>query len=228
MTLEELRAAVDEDRLVLPPVARRAHVRAALHARARSPSRPGSSSSFLTASRRALGLPVPDPDGGVFGETDLEAAARHAAPARPASPTRRRSRSRACSARAWPATPRRPARCRAARSSSRASTSYELAHRYRAVAEQLMPLAGPWLEHVFALHLRQVLRRTRVTQEQRRTGRLDGTQEAAVAFADLVGFTGLGETVPLEELGGRRRRLARLAAERSSRPCASSSRSATR
>ena len=38
---------------------------------------------------------------------------------------------------------------------------YELAHRYRAVAEQLMPLAGPWLEHVFALHLQQACAATR-------------------------------------------------------------------
>ena len=41
---------------------------------------------------------------------------------------------------------------------------YELAHRYQAVAEQLMPLAGPWLEHVFALHLQQVLRSDALTQ----------------------------------------------------------------
>ena len=47
---------------------------------------------------------------------------------------------------------------------------YELAQRYRAVAEQLMPLAGPWLEHVFALHLQQVLRSDALTQEQRRSG----------------------------------------------------------
>ena len=78
---------------------------------------------------------------------------------------------------------------------------YELAHRYRAVAEQLMPLAGPWLEHVFALHLQQVLRSDALTQEQRRAGKLDDTQQAVIAFADLVGFTALGESVPVEELG---------------------------
>ena len=90
---------------------------------------------------------------------------------------------------------------------------YELAHRYRAVAEQLMPLAGPWLEHVFALHLQQVLRSDALTQEQRRSGRLDDTQEAVIAFADLVGFTELGESVPVEELGSVAGRLSRLAGE---------------
>jgi adenylate cyclase len=90
---------------------------------------------------------------------------------------------------------------------------YELAHRYRAVGEQLMPLAGPWLEHVFALHLQQVLRSDALTQEQLRSGRLDDTQEAVVAFADLVGFTELGESVPVEELGSVAGRLTQLAAE---------------
>ena len=90
---------------------------------------------------------------------------------------------------------------------------YELAHRYRAVAEQLMPLAGPWLEHVFALHLQQVLRSDALTQEQRRAGKLDDTQEAVVAFADLVGFTELGESVPVEELGSVAGRLSCLAGE---------------
>ena len=90
---------------------------------------------------------------------------------------------------------------------------YELAHRYRAVAEQLMPLAGPWLEHVYALHLQQVLRSDALTQEQRRAGKLDDTQEAVIAFADLVGFTELGESVPVEELGSVAGRLSRLAGE---------------
>ena len=90
---------------------------------------------------------------------------------------------------------------------------YELAHRYRAVAEQLMPLAGPWLEHVFALHLQQVLRSDALTQEQRRAGKLDDTQHAVIAFADLVGFTELGESVPVEELGSVAGRLSRLAGE---------------
>ena len=90
---------------------------------------------------------------------------------------------------------------------------YELAHRYRAVAEQLMPLAGPWLEHVFALHLQQVLRSDALTQEQRRAGKLDDTQEAVIAFADLVGFTELGESVPVEELGSVAGRLSQLAGE---------------
>jgi adenylate cyclase len=76
-----------------------------------------------------------------------------------------------------------------------------------------MPLAGPWLEHVFALHLQQVLRSDALTHEQRRSGRLLDQQQAVVAFADLVGFTELGEQVTVDELGSVAGRLSRLASE---------------
>jgi adenylate cyclase len=88
---------------------------------------------------------------------------------------------------------------------------HELAVRLEAVSKTLLPLAGPWLEHVFALHLREALRQDVVTAEQMATGRMDSGREYAVAFADLVGFTELGETIPVEELGSVAGRLSRLA-----------------
>jgi adenylate cyclase len=57
-----------------------------------------------------------------------------------------------------------------------------------------------------------VLRRDAVTQEQRRAGRV-GVQDCVVAFADVVGFTELGESVGLEELGGIAGSLAKLAGD---------------
>ena len=45
------------------------------------------------------------------------------------------------------------------------------------------------------------------------SGKLADTFETAVVFADLVGFTELGETVPVAELGGLAGRLSRLAGE---------------
>ena len=97
---------------------------------------------------------------------------------------------------------------------------YELAHRYRVVAEQLMPLAGPWLEHVFALHLQQVLRSDALTQEQRRTGRLDDTQEA-VSPSPTWWLHRARRELPVEELGSVAGRLSRLAGEAASRPSSS-------
>jgi adenylate cyclase len=88
---------------------------------------------------------------------------------------------------------------------------HELAARLEAISKTLLPLAGPWLEHVFALHLREALRQEAVTAEQMATGRLDAGRATAVAFADLVGFTELGETIPVEELGSVAGRLSKLA-----------------
>jgi adenylate cyclase len=88
---------------------------------------------------------------------------------------------------------------------------HELAARLEAISKTLLPLAGPWLEHVFALHLREALRQEAVTAEQMATGRLDAGRSTAVAFADLVGFTELGETIPVEELGSVAGRLSKLA-----------------
>ena len=212
MQLGELRRVVAEDKLVLAPVAQ------ALSSEARYTAREiaeqaGVELEFLTASRRALGLPVPHPDERVYGEQDLEATklgtqhreagfadedALEVARVLGQGMARYAEATRALVARTF---------------IEPGLDEYELAHRYRAAAEQLMPLAGPWLEHVFALHLQQVLRSDALTQEQRRAGRLDDTQEAVIAFADLVGFTELGESVPVEELGSVAGRLSRLAGE---------------
>jgi adenylate cyclase len=87
----------------------------------------------------------------------------------------------------------------------------ELAGRLEAATELLLPLAGPWLEYVFSLHLREVLRQDVVTAEQLASGNLGEARDCAVAFADIVGFTELGETIPSEELGSVAGRLSRLA-----------------
>jgi adenylate cyclase len=212
MDVEELRRVVAEDKLVLAPVARALSSEARYTAREIS-EQAGVELEFLTASRRALGLPVPADDERAYGDKDLEAArlgTRHrqvgfddddaieVARVLGQGMARYAEATRALVARTF---------------IEPGLNEYELAHRYRVVAEQLMPLAGPWLEHVFALHLQQVLRTDALTQEQRRAGRLDDTQEAVIAFADLVGFTELGESVPVEELGSVAGRLSRLAGE---------------
>jgi adenylate cyclase len=85
-----------------------------------------------------------------------------------------------------------------------------VAARYAAAAQALLPTLGPTLEHAFALHLRELLRGDTIDAATLRTGSLAGTEQLAVAFADLVGFTSLGESAPLEELSGVAGRLGEL------------------
>src|SRR3954447_22993758 len=212
MSVEELRRVVAEDKLVLAPVTRTLGSESRYSAREIA-ERAGVDLEFLAASRRALGLPTPGDDERVYGEKDLETTqlgtahrqvgfddedALEVARVLGQGMARYAEATRALVARTF---------------IEPGLDEYELAHRYRAAAEQLMPLAGPWLEHVFALHLQQVLRSDALTQEQRRAGKLDDTQQAVIAFADLVGFTELGESVPVEELGNVAGRLSRLAGE---------------
>jgi adenylate cyclase len=209
-TPEALRRDVEEDRLVLAPVSRTLSSEAQYTA-AEVAERAGVPLDLLLGTWRALGLPVPSTDARLYGDKDVEAARLgmlHRQAGFPEEDALEVARVLGQGmARYAEAT-----RTLVARTFIEPGLDeYELAHRYAAVAERLMPLAGPWLEHVFALHLQQVLRNDAVTQEQRRTGRLDGTQEAVVAFADLVGFTELGESLPVEALGGVAGRLSRLA-----------------
>jgi adenylate cyclase len=210
--LEELRRIVAEDKLVLAPVSR------ALSSEVRYTAREVAERAevpleLLLATWRALGLPVPNERDRLYGDKDVEAA-RLGAMHRQAGFADEDALDVARVLGQGMARYAEATRTLVANTFIEPGMDeYALAHRYAAVAGQLMPLAGPWLEHVFALHLQQVLREDALTQEQRRTGRLDGTQEAVIAFADLVGFTELGESLPVEELGGVAGRLSRLAGE---------------
>lgn len=79
-------------------------------------------------------------------------------------------------------------------------TELDLARRFDELTKALLPDVGPLLDHAFRVHLRQQLRHVAI--DVNGIGSVDADGEiAAVAFADLVGFTQLGEEVPPEELG---------------------------
>jgi adenylate cyclase len=209
---EELERAVAEDRLMLLPVER------VLTAEARYSAREISEESGLDleefhAYRRALGLAVPDPDERVYGETDLEAARlgrRFRDAGFPEEESLEVTRVLGLGMAAYV----EAMRALVAQTFLEAGADeHALAHRYETVARELLPLVGPWLEHAFVLHLRELLRNDALTREQLDTGRVGISQDTAVAFADLVGFTALGETIPSEELGGLAGRLSALTSE---------------
>jgi adenylate cyclase len=89
----------------------------------------------------------------------------------------------------------------------------DLAERFAYAASQLSPTLGPLITNLLTLHLRQMAEGEAISAAERIGGRLPGSREIAVCFADLVGFTRLGEEVPPDELGRLASRLEALATE---------------
>jgi adenylate cyclase len=88
----------------------------------------------------------------------------------------------------------------------------EAAKRYAAIARATAPGFAFVLQHLFNLHLRDQLRADVLGSEDT-IDLLSGKRELAVCFADLIGFTSLGEQIAAEELGAIAERLATIAAE---------------
>jgi adenylate cyclase len=195
--LEELEQAVAEQRLALLPLERVIGGEKRYSAREVA-EQAGLELDDLIDNRRALGLAVPDPDAAAFGDDDVEAAR-----------IQKRVRDGNFD---------REALLETNRVLGRGLARYVEALR-TAVAEailevgsELVPLNAPWMEHVFALHLRQMLRNEAITFQERAAGRGEA-RRAAIAFADLVGFTELGQTVDVDELSSVASRLSRMAGE---------------
>ena len=89
----------------------------------------------------------------------------------------------------------------------------ELARSYAERVEAFMPMIGPTLEQLLRLHLRHMVRTEAISAAERAAGALPGARDVTVAFADLVGFTRLGEEVAPDELGRVAERLMELAGE---------------
>jgi adenylate cyclase len=77
----------------------------------------------------------------------------------------------------------------------------DLALRFAAAAEFLMPLVGPTLVHALQANMLEQIRRDVIATADLASGGLGGTATLTVCFADLVEFTRLGEEIPAEELG---------------------------
>ncbi|MGV1050065.1 MAG: adenylate cyclase regulatory domain-containing protein [Solirubrobacterales bacterium] len=80
-------------------------------------------------------------------------------------------------------------------------TERDLALRFAAAAEFMMPLVGPTLMHAFQANMLEQVRRDVIATADLAAGEIGGTADLTVCFADLVEFTRLGEEIPPEELG---------------------------
>jgi adenylate cyclase len=80
-------------------------------------------------------------------------------------------------------------------------TSVGLARRYVEAVDRLGPTMDAMLAYEFRALLRDRIREAFVTEAERVAGELFDTDDVAVAFADLVDYTRLGEQLPPATLG---------------------------
>jgi adenylate cyclase len=216
--LEELRRAVEEDRLALLPVERLLAGKGDRYTGAEVAERAGTDIDTLQWLRQALGLSMPDPDDRAFTQDDVEAARRIKAQLETGLPPEGMlEASRVLGiAMAQVAAASRSLVAEAVLQPG--DNELDLARRYVEAAERLRPMTGPMLNYVFEQHLRELIRQDAISVAELRSGQLAGSQEVTVCFADLVGFTKLGEALPPEELGAVTGRLSELAGEAAQPP----------
>ena len=87
----------------------------------------------------------------------------------------------------------------------------EAALRFAALAETLLPAFTPVLAASFRAHLRESVQRARLEQGWLDQGHIEDAAEMTVCFADLVGFTRLGGEIEVQQLGAVASTLAHLA-----------------
>src|SRR3954454_6289521 len=211
-TLEELRSAVADGLLVFL-LAERLIDGPPRHTTRDVAREAGMPLAKLEAMRRAHGLPVPDPDAVALSDLDVEAI-------RTANAFRAAGVSDEQILRAIRVFGRGMAQ---AAGTLRAiglelalepgSSEAELAQRFAERSAMVAPVLGPMLEQMLRLHLRHAVGLEALGADERAAGTLPAARDVGVAFADLVGFTRLGEEVPPAELGAVAERLEVLAAD---------------
>lgn len=211
--LEELKRAVEENRLVLLPVERVFGAGEARYTAAEVAEGAGIDQDFLVRLLQALGAPIPEHHEQAYTEKDLEAAKRAKLfmdAGLPQEGVLETSRIIGISMASLADANRDMV---GSVFTEPGIDEHELAMRYAAAAKAMPPLLGETLLHAYRIHLREAIRQAVVTQAELAEGRLDGSDEVTIAFSDLVGFTSLGESLEIEEIGQLTGRLFELASE---------------
>jgi adenylate cyclase len=200
-TLEELKQAVAAGRLTLLPVERALAGEGARYTAREVAERAGLDLDVLQRFSSALGVPYPDPDERRGTEADLEAACRvktfldsglpedgllQVARTIGMGTARIAEANRELIVR----TLIRPG-----------DTERDVAQRFVAAADYMLPLVGPTVVYALQSHLLEQIRRDVIGASNLASGEVGGTVDLTVCFADLVEFTRLGEEIAPEELG---------------------------
>jgi adenylate cyclase len=92
------------------------------------------------------------------------------------------------------------------------ATELQIAQASKELVSRIEPMLGPMVTDMLYMQLRHMMETEAVNAGERAAGKpLPGARQVTVAFADLVGFTRLGEAVPAEDLGQLASRLGHLA-----------------
>jgi adenylate cyclase len=214
-SLDDLRKAVQENRLALLPVDA---VLGGTYSAEEIEERSGLPAGMMLRIRRLQGLPEPGPEDKVFSEEDIEAARSTKmfldagfSEERIIEITRVLGEGMGRLATTIIA-------AFAQTFLQKGDNEEDVALRFAELAEQLTPATAPILVAVFNAHLREAVSRAMLGRAELESGDAVGSQEIAVCFADLVGFTRLGTQVEVLELGTVAGRLAELAASTTEGP----------
>lgn len=172
--------------------------------------RTGLALDVLVALRRVQGLPVPDPDEVCFAEGEVPESAPFEGLGLDTDQllavTRVLGRGLAQAAQVMRSTALQLVL-------EPGATERELAERYEQAVTVVMPMVGPLLERMLRSHLRNMVSSEAIEAHEREAGTMPGARDVAIGFADLVGFTRMGEEVPAERVGAVAGRLEEIASE---------------
>ena len=210
--LEQLRDAVNEGRLVLLPLEQALMGDGAQLTQGEVAEEAGVELDFLRKQWRALGMPEPEQDEKAFTERDVESARivkQLTDIGIPGDEMLQVSRvigmtmsqlaaaNRGLGVRVF---------------AEEGDSEYEIGKRFAAIAEGVGPLLGSILEYALQLHMREQIRHDAFASSEISAEVEAGTQ-VAIAFADLVGFTKLGERLDPAEIGDLTERLSDMASD---------------
>jgi len=201
VSLEELREAVAAGRLTLLPVERALAGDGTRYTTREIAEMSGLDPDLLQRFSAALGVPNPDPDVPDRTEADLDAARRVKAlfdAGLPEDGMLQAARTIGMGT-ARIAEVNRELTIRAL--AQPGDTESDLANRFAAAAEHLLPLVSPVLVYALQANLLEQVRRDVIGAADLASGEIGGTVDLTVCFADLVEFTRLGEEVDATELG---------------------------
>lgn len=209
--IDELRQASHEGRLALVPVERILMGGEGRFTLAQVAERTDVEPDFLERYWRAIGLAVGDPAEPVYLDADVDAA-RRVGELRAAGMGDESiiEISRVMSSGLNPVAVT-IAGAFAANYLEEGDDERRLALRLAEASRELLPLIGPALEYALLVQQRALVHQASALGSSLQEGRLPDAQEVAICFADLVGFTKMGESVDTGRLGAVAARLEELA-----------------